>query len=49
MLVGSNEIEATDDQDATRIARDEGRGEVVEVWNDHERVRIIAPASQASG
>ena len=44
MLVGSADIEARDDNDAARIARDAGQGHVVEVWNDHERVRILAPA-----
>ena len=47
MLVGSGDIEAADDHDAARIARSQGRGQTVEVWNDHERVRIVAPALQA--
>jgi hypothetical protein len=47
MVVGSADIEAADDHDAERIARDSGQGQVVEVWNDHERVRILAPACEA--
>ena len=43
MLVGSDDIEASDDNDAARIARSGGQGQVVEVWNDHERVRVVAP------
>ncbi len=44
-LVGSNDIEAADDNDAARIARERGDGEVVEVWNAHARVRLVAPAA----
>lgn len=44
MLVGSTNIEADDDSDAVRIAREQGDGQLVEVWNDHRRVRIVVPA-----
>lgn len=44
MLVGSTNIEADDDSDAARIAREQGDGQLVEVWNDHRRVRIVVPA-----
>jgi len=44
MLVGSADIEAASDDEAARIAREQSDGEVVEVWNDHERVRIVACA-----
>jgi hypothetical protein len=47
MLVGSGAIEAIDDGEAARIARAQGVGEVIEVWNDHRRVRIVAPAESA--
>ena len=42
-LVGDDRIEARDDQDAERIGLDRGEGRVVEVWNDHTRVRVITP------
>jgi hypothetical protein len=47
MLVGSGDIDAEDDNDAARIARDKGHGRTVEVWNDHERVRVVAPQASA--
>ena len=43
MLIGSDNIEAADDAEAALIARKSGNGQVVEVWNDHERVRVVAP------
>jgi hypothetical protein len=48
MLVGSDEIEADDDQEAARIARAHGNGNMVEVWNDHQRVRIVGPEAAGS-
>ena len=48
MLVGSENIEAVDDGEAARIAREQGGGQVVEVWNDHRRVRVIGPAEPAA-
>ena len=47
MLVGSGHIEAADDGEAARIAREQGGGQTIEVWNDHRRVRIVAPAEPA--
>ena len=47
MLVGSHDIDAADDREAARIAREQGDGQVVEVWSDHRRVRVVAPASAA--
>jgi hypothetical protein len=47
MLVGSDDIEASDDHEAAQIARAHGNGNMVEVWNDHQRVRIVGP--EASG
>ena len=44
MLVGSGHIEAADDGEAARIAREQGGGQVVEVWNEHRRVHVISPA-----
>ena len=41
MLVGSEDIEASDDNHAARIAEDKGRGDIVEVWNSDSRVRIV--------
>ena len=43
MLVGSTSIEAEDDNEAARIARDQGDGQFVEIWNDHRRVRVVTP------
>ena len=48
MLVGSSDIEAADDREAARIAREQGDGQVVEVWNSDRRVRIIAPLKAAA-
>jgi hypothetical protein len=47
MLVGSGNIDAADDAEAARIAREQGGGQVVEIWNDHRRVRIVSSAEQA--
>jgi uncharacterized protein YheU (UPF0270 family) len=44
MLVGSGEVEAADEQEATQIAKQQGEGEVVEVWSDHERVNVVPTA-----
>lgn len=50
MLVGSSDIDASDDREAARIAREQGDGQVVEVWNDDRRVRVLAPVrAVASG
>ena len=47
MLMGSRDIEAADDREAARIAREQGDGQVVEVWSEDRRVRIVAPARVA--
>ena len=47
-LVGSDHIQAESDDDAVRIARQRGSGDVVEVWNAKARVRVIAPARSRS-
>lgn len=44
MLIGSDDIEAETDLHAADIAQTEGRGDLVEVWNAHSRVRIVRPA-----
>ena len=41
MLIGSEDIEAASDNHAAQVAEDKGRGEIVEVWNAHSRVRIV--------
>jgi len=43
-LIGSDSIEAADDNEAARIAKACGKGQAVEVWNAHGRVRVVAPA-----
>ena len=48
MLVGSDNIDAADDAEAARLAREQGSGQVVEVWNDHRRIRVVAPAEPAA-
>jgi hypothetical protein len=40
-LIGSEDIEAASDNEAARIAEDQGRGDIVEVWNAESRVRIV--------
>jgi hypothetical protein len=47
MLVGSDNIEAADDAEAARLAREQGGSQTVEVWNDHRRIHVVAPAHQA--
>ena len=46
-LVGSDRIEAADDDQAASIAKQRGDGQSVEVWNAHSRVRVVAPARAA--
>ena len=43
-LVGDDSIEAADDNHAIRIAKEQGKGQAVEVWNAHSRIRVVAPA-----
>jgi len=47
LLLGSDDIEASDDQEAARVAREQGRGQIVEIWNAHKRVNVVAPANAA--
>jgi hypothetical protein len=42
-LIGSEDIEAGNDREAARIAEARGRGDLVEIWNGAERVRIVRP------
>ena len=44
MLVGATSVEADNESEAERIAREQGDGEYVEIWNDHRRVRVVSPA-----
>ena len=48
LLVGSEDIEAGDDNAAARIAEDKGRGDIVEVWNSDSRVRIVRTGGGAA-
>ncbi|HEY5723141.1 MAG TPA: hypothetical protein VIT45_12540 [Allosphingosinicella sp.] len=50
-LTGADRIEAADDLEARRIARERAGARTVEVWNGHERVGLIAcgRARMASG
>ena len=45
--VGSKSIEAVDDAEAARIARELNEGDAVELWNDHRRLRILGASLQA--
>lgn len=47
VLLGEQSIDAADDNAAAELARRCGRGNVVEVWSGHARVRIVAPAGRA--
>jgi hypothetical protein len=44
LLIGSDDIEAQDDLEATRIAKARGKGKLVEVWNAHKKVNVVTPA-----
>jgi hypothetical protein len=41
LLVESEDIEAASDNEAARIAEGKDRGDLVEIWNAHSRVRIV--------
>lgn len=43
-LIGGDNIEATDDEEAVRLAKERGEGQAVEIWNAHTRIRVVAPA-----
>lgn len=47
-LIGGDNIEAADDGEAVRLARERGQGQAVEVWNAHTRIRVVAPAKPAA-
>ena len=47
VLVGAEHIEAEDDREAVRIAKRQGAGALVEVWNADRRVRVVASAKAA--
>lgn len=42
-LIGTEDVEAASDNAAARIAEEKGRGDIVEVWNAENRVRIVRP------
>ena len=45
MLLGDDRIEAPDDAAAIRAAAGvQGKGKVVEVWDAHRRISVLAPA-----
>ena len=41
-LVGDDRIDAPDDAAAVRLARAQGRGEMIEVWNARSCIRVLA-------
>jgi hypothetical protein len=44
-LVGSDHIQAENDDDAALMATRRGDGDAVEVWNAHRRVCVVPPKS----
>ena len=48
-LIGIGEIEAEADEEAVRIAKRDGTGDHIEIWEGHRKVRVVAPSSAASG
>ncbi len=46
MLLGDDRIDAVDDAAAVRLARAQGRGQTVEIWNSHARIGVVAPAKR---
>lgn len=48
-LAGADEIEAADDDEALRIARERAAGHSVEIWRGHDKVGTIAPAGVVAG
>jgi hypothetical protein len=47
-LVGSDHIEASDDGDAVRVARERAEGRVTEIWSDSRRIRIVGGVCTAA-
>ena len=43
-LLGDDRIDAANDADAVRLARAQGRGQMVEIWNASARIGVVAPA-----
>jgi len=43
MLVGSGDIEAADENEAARVAGMGDRTQTVEIWDDHQRLRVVTP------
>lgn len=43
MLIGADDIDAAGDAEAARRAEDQGRGDIVEIWNASSRIRIVRP------
>lgn len=42
-LIGSDDINAPDDQAAARMAEAQGRGDLVEIWSTTAKVRVVRP------
>jgi hypothetical protein len=45
MLVGSGDIEAADENEAARLAGVADRTQTVEIWDDHQRLRVVSPSA----
>jgi hypothetical protein len=43
MLVGSGAVDAADEDEAARIAGIADRSQTVEIWDDHQRLRVVTP------
>ena len=48
-LIRIGEIEAEADEEAVRIAKREGTGDHIEIWEGHRKVRVVAPSGARTG
>ena len=43
MLVGSGDVEASDEAEAARLAAEQSEGRTVEIWTDDRRISVVGP------
>jgi hypothetical protein len=46
-LISIGDIEAEADEEAVRIAKRQGKGDRIEIWEGQRKVRVVAPADTA--
>jgi hypothetical protein len=46
-LVETDRIEADDDEEAVRLAKELGSGDHLEIWEGSRKVRVVAPSKVA--